>query len=155
LSHILFLVFMHELSSRLKVGHGIHLAELPIPVFLYADDIALLADSAQQMQAMLLVCEKWAREYRLIFSLKKCKIVEYGAVLTDRVRELDLQGGKVLEGKVYKYLGILFHQYLSGKAHAVDLKGQVRRRIGQLKHVVLNEGLQLPTNSRSQHLELS
>ena len=79
---------MHELSSRLKVaGYGIQLAGLPIPVFLYADDIALLADSAQQMQAMLFVCEKWAREYRMIFSLKKCEIVEYGAVLTDRVRE--------------------------------------------------------------------
>ena len=38
------------------------IAGLPIPVFLYADDIALLADSAQQMQAMLFVCEKWARE---------------------------------------------------------------------------------------------
>ena len=146
LSPILFLVFMHELSSRLKeAGHGINLAGLPIPVFLYADDIALLADSAQQMQAMLFVCEKWAREYRMIFSLKKCGIVEYGAVLTDRVREWDLQGGKVLEGKVYKYLGILFHQSLSGKAHAVDLNGRVRRRIGQLKHIVLNEGLQLPT----------
>ena len=31
------------------------------------------------------------------------------------------------------------------KAHAVDLNGRVRRRIGQLKHIVLNEGLQLPT----------
>ena len=81
----------------------------------------------------------------MIFSLKKCGIVEYGAVLTDRVREWDLQGGKVLEGKVYKYLGILFHQSLRGKAHAVYLNGRVRRRIGQLKHIVLNEGLQLPT----------
>jgi hypothetical protein len=35
LSPILFLVFMHELSSRLKeAGHGIHLARLLIPVFL-------------------------------------------------------------------------------------------------------------------------
>jgi hypothetical protein len=58
----------------------------PSPVFLYADDIALLADSAQQMQATLFVCEKWARKYRMIFSLKKCEIVEYGAVLTGRVR---------------------------------------------------------------------
>jgi hypothetical protein len=34
LSPILFLVFMHELSSRLKeAGHGIHLAGLPIPFF--------------------------------------------------------------------------------------------------------------------------
>jgi hypothetical protein len=76
----------------------------------------------------------------MIFSLKlkKCEIVEYGAVLTDRVKEWDLQGGKVLEGKVYKYLGILFHQSLSGKAHAVDLNGRVRRRIGQLKYVALN-----------------
>ncbi len=65
---------MRELSNRLKeAGHGIHLAGLHIPVFLYADDIALLADSAQQMQAMLFVCEKWAREYRMIFSLKKCE----------------------------------------------------------------------------------
>jgi hypothetical protein len=146
LSPILFLVFRHELSSRLKeAGHGIQLAGLPIPVFLYADDIALLADSAQQMQAMLFICEKWAREYRMIFSLKKCEIVEYGAALTDREREWDLQGGKVQEGKVYKYLGILFHKSLRGKAHAVDLNSRVKRRIGQLKHVVLNEGLQLPT----------
>ena len=52
-----------------------------------------------------------------------------GAVLTDRVKECDLQGGKV-EGKVYKYLGILFHQSLSGKACAVDLNGRVRRVLG-------------------------
>jgi hypothetical protein len=50
------------------MAHGIHPAGLPIPVFLYADDIALLADSAQQMQATLFVCEKWAREYRMMFS---------------------------------------------------------------------------------------
>jgi hypothetical protein len=103
---------------------------------------------------MLFVCEKWAREYRMIFSLKKCEIVEYGAVLTDRVRKWDLQGGKVLEGKVYKYLSFLIHQYLSGRAHAIDLNGRVRHRIGQLKHVVLNEGLQLPTARRVKRLLL-
>ncbi len=81
----------------------------------------------------------------MIFSLKKCEIVDYGAVLTDRVREWDLQGGNVLEDNVYKYLGFLFHQPLSGKVHAVNLNGRVRRRIGQLRHVVHNEGLQLPT----------
>jgi hypothetical protein len=126
LSPTLFLVFMHELSSRLtEAGHGIHLAGLPIPFFsMQMTLITLLADSAQQMQAMLFVCEKWARAYRMIFSLKKCEILEYGAVLTDRVKEWDLQGGKVLEGKFYKYLGIiLFHQSLSGMAHAVDLNG--------------------------------
>ncbi len=38
------------------------MASIPqdFPCF-YADDIALLADSAQQMQPMLFVCEKWAR----------------------------------------------------------------------------------------------
>ncbi len=61
--------------QQFKAGHGIHLAGLPIPDFLYIDDIALLADSAQQMQAMLFVCEKWAREYYMIFSLKKCENV--------------------------------------------------------------------------------
>jgi hypothetical protein len=66
LSPILFLFFMHELSSRLKeASQGTHFAGLSIPVFLYADDFALLADSAQQMQAMLFVCEKWTREYHV------------------------------------------------------------------------------------------
>jgi hypothetical protein len=46
------------------------------------------------------------------------------------------------------YLGILFHQSLSGKAHAIDLSGRVRRRIWQLKHVVLNEDLQFPTAAK-------
>jgi hypothetical protein len=49
----------------------------------------------------------------MIFSLKKCGIVEYGAVLTDRVREWGLQGGKVLEGKVYKYSVSVFVQLSS------------------------------------------
>ena len=139
LSPILFLVFMHELSTRLKAeGLGIHLAGLHLPVFLYADDIALLADSAQKMQAMLLVCERWAREYRMVFSLKKCGVVEYRATLPDNEREWELQGGKVLEGRGYKYLGIHFHQSLSGRAHALELRGRVKRRIGQLRHVVLN-----------------
>ncbi len=34
----------------------------------------------------------------------------------------------MLEGKVYKYLGILFQQSLNGKMQAADLNGRVRRR---------------------------
>ncbi len=66
---------------------------------LYQIDSAILACIAPnrgttvlQMQAILFVCERWAREYRMIFNLKKCEIVEYEAVLTDRVREWDLKG---------------------------------------------------------------
>jgi hypothetical protein len=67
---------MHELSSRLKeAGHGIHHEGLPIPIFLYADDIILLADSAQQLQVMLFVWRNYPRS-SMIFSLKKCEIVK-------------------------------------------------------------------------------
>jgi len=146
LSPILFLVFMSELSDRLRrAGHGISFAGHFLPIFLYADDIALLAGSSEEMQRMLLVCEKWDQEYRMVFSLKKCGVVEYGAVAIDSEREWDLQGGKILEGKVYKYLGILFHQSLSGKVHTLDLVKRVKRRIGQLKHTTLSVGLSLTT----------
>ncbi len=70
---------MHELSSRLmEAGHGNHLAGLPTPVFLYTDDIA--------------------RKYRMIFSLKKCEVVEYGTVLTGRVKEWDFTVWKGTRG---------------------------------------------------------
>ncbi len=109
---------MHEISSRLKEGgHGIHLAGFFISFF----SMQMILPCEQIARSKCGRCSSSARngpEYRVIFSLKKCEIVEYG--------EWDLQGGKVLEGKVYKYLGILFHQSLRGKAHTLDLNDRVR-----------------------------
>jgi hypothetical protein len=71
---------MSELSDRLERSRAcISFARYFLPIFLYADDIALLAGTSQEMQRMLLVCEKLAQECRMVFGLKKCGVVEYVA----------------------------------------------------------------------------
>jgi hypothetical protein len=39
----------------------------------YADDIILAAESVEELQAMLGVCELWAAEVGLSFNVPKCK----------------------------------------------------------------------------------
>jgi hypothetical protein len=88
----------------------------------------------------------------MVFGLKKCGVVEYGATVFNPDREWDLQGGKILEVKVqYNYLSNLFHQSVSRKTHcALDLVKRVKRRMGQLKHTTLSVGLSLTTASKVQ-----
>nr|MDZ8100253.1 reverse transcriptase family protein [Nostoc sp. DedSLP01] len=51
------------------VAHGIR-----IPSLLYADDIALFAHSAEQLQQMLDVCAQYAQRWRFSFNATKCAV---------------------------------------------------------------------------------
>lgn len=50
-------------------AHGIR-----IPALLYADDIALIAHSAAQLQQMLDVCAQYAAQWHFSFNAKKCAV---------------------------------------------------------------------------------
>ena len=51
------------------VAHGIR-----VPALLYADDIALFAHSAEQLQQMLDVCAQYAQRWRFSFNAAKCAV---------------------------------------------------------------------------------
>jgi hypothetical protein len=79
LSPILYSLFVDELPRRLETLGRPGMSEVSISSFLYADDIALIADSAAHMQDMLDVCQQHAAEYGYAFAPGKCAYIPGGA----------------------------------------------------------------------------
>ena len=78
LSPLLFIVVMQPLSEALAAhrGGGVTLpGGLLLKDLLYADDVALLAASPEELAAVLSVCEEWETAVGLQFSVKKYKLL--------------------------------------------------------------------------------
>jgi len=59
LSPYLFAVFMDDIIDKIKaVNLGCHVSLICTSIFLYADDIVLLAPTVSGLQQVLYVCEK-------------------------------------------------------------------------------------------------
>lgn len=78
LSPILFCVYMDELISRLKKsGVGCYIGDMYLGSLGYADDLCLLAPTRGATQIMLNICEKFGREYDVIFNSQKSHLILY------------------------------------------------------------------------------
>ena len=72
LSPILFCVYMDELISRLKQsGVGCFFGYIYLGSLGYADDPCLLAPTRSAIQIMLGICEKFGKEYDVMFNSQK------------------------------------------------------------------------------------
>jgi hypothetical protein len=118
LSPILYSVFIDGLPRRLKALGRPGLNTTPIACFLYADDIALVADSSDHMQELLEVCEAHANEYGYAFAPAKCVHIP-GTLTSGRVT---LQGDYVPQAQNFCYLGITVGpKGIKYQQHATDL----------------------------------
>lgn len=78
ISPVLFCVYFDSLLVRLrKTAVGCYLDKWFIGALAYADDIALLAPSANAMRKLLAVCESFANEYSVVFNVNKSKYVKF------------------------------------------------------------------------------
>lgn len=116
LSPLLFiLTMMQPLSVRMR-QHGGGGALLPGGLVFkegfYADDVMLMAETAEELQDMLRVCERWAAEVGLEFNVPKCKLmVLTGPRLKQRLPELVLNGQSLRWVQEFKYLGFPIYAY--------------------------------------------
>ena len=68
-SPILFCIYMNKLISRLRFhGSGCQLGGVFMGIFIYADDIILLAPSRNGLQNMVKICEQFANLFSMKFS---------------------------------------------------------------------------------------
>ncbi len=90
--------------------------DLTICVLAYADDIALIADTPQNLQKLISLMHTWCNKWRFIINPSKSNIVHFrnppkaqtGFKFTLGNTGVDL---KVVES--YKYLGVVLDQYLT------------------------------------------
>ena len=143
LSPLLYSLFISDIVSALRERRlGVTVNGKLICILLYADDITLLADSAEQLQQMLNVVAQFAQKWRFAFNHAKSKVMVFGAPNSAAVPVAlwHLGGGLLQQVDVFKYLGVRLSADGTCDTHVTDLLARGRQRLGWLKHVGLTQG---------------
>lgn len=164
LSPLLFVVFINDLVSALRDANlGVQVPgferddifSLPqkLPGLLWADDVVILADSPEQLQAAFVVVESWCKTWLMEVNASKCNVMAVGPVLESATNKLNrwvanhgnysLGGGSVLPTTSYKYLGTLFRNDLAWKDAAAARVKAVNRTVHAHSRVLRNSGISL------------
>ena len=108
---------MHDLNS---LGYGVRDGDRLISVPLFADDIAVLAKSEEDLQQMLTVIHKWCEKWQLCINPDKSKVVHFrfnGKQISSYVFKI---GSAKIEYTIqYKYLGFWMNEHLD-YSYSVD-----------------------------------
>ena len=86
LSPTLFSVFANDLVREVNdLDLGVSMGESRVSLLLYADDIALVANSEEDLQTMLNTLHEWCRRWRVLINTNKSKCVHFRKGRTPRL----------------------------------------------------------------------
>ena len=133
LSPTLFGLYINDLAKDLdETGKGIKLQEdLRVSSLLYADDLAILAESESDLQNQLDILEKWCKKWRMRVNVKKTKIVHFR--IKSQVKSsfsFTFNQEQVECVNRYKYLGIILDENLDFNCTASVLSNSANRALG-------------------------
>ncbi|KAH6585642.1 hypothetical protein BASA50_001250 [Batrachochytrium salamandrivorans] len=123
----------------------------PIRGLMYADDVAVFADSEQSLLAASTAIEQWANRWEMQFGVAKCGIISFTGHLAPRLdNPLDIRlhhGQLVSRVESYKCLGVLIDSKLDHSAWLKQKRSALEHTISALHPVLANH--QLTVNYRS------
>ncbi|KAH6581607.1 hypothetical protein BASA61_008982 [Batrachochytrium salamandrivorans] len=117
---------------------------------MYADDVAVFADSEQSLLAASTAVEQWANRWEMQFGVAKCGIISFTGHLAPRFDtplDIRLHGQLVSRVESYKYLGVLIDSKLDHSAWLKQKRSAIEHTISALHPVLANH--QLTVNYRS------
>lgn len=80
-----------------------------IPLLMYADDAALIATSAEQLQTLLNHVAHWCTMHGMNINLTKTEIVVFNSHSQPNIGTWNLGGQQITVSKAFKYLGVMFN----------------------------------------------
>jgi exonuclease III len=148
LSPVLFNVFVNDLTTRLKnKGVGLSLTEKVLHSLMYADDIVLLAASAQDLQTMINVVEEFCREWRMDMNMVKSEGMLIGENESEFAFALHYQGKPLPQVTSFKYLGIWINSKLTWDTHINHILSCTGGKSADLHRLLANN--QIPTGAKA------
>ncbi|KAH9246318.1 hypothetical protein BASA81_016116 [Batrachochytrium salamandrivorans] len=149
-SQVLLLLKLKDLLGRFDDVPGLPRDTNPIRGLMYADDVAVFADSEQSLLAASTAIEQWANQWEMQFGVAKCGIISFTGHLAPRLDnplDIRLHGQLVSRVESYKYLGVLIHSKLDHSAWLKQKRSALEHTISALHPVLANH--QLTVNYRS------
>ena len=134
LSPLLFNLFIDDLALRIKsLGKGVSIDNDVLSILLYADDIALVAENAADLQLMLDCLNEWCGRNSMSINPSKSNVVHFRPNSLQRVA-FDFQCGQhaVSTAEKYTYLGITLNEFLDFNVTAKAVAQSASRALGLL-----------------------
>ncbi|KAJ1332185.1 hypothetical protein BSLG_009001 [Batrachochytrium salamandrivorans] len=152
LSGLLFNLFINDILDGVApiTVPGLPRDTNPIRGLMYADDVAVFADSEQSLLAASTAIEQWADQWEMQFGVAKCGIISFTGHLAPRLDnplDIRLHGQLVSRVESYKYLGVLIDSKLDHSAWLKQKRSALEHTISALHPVLANH--QLTVNYRS------
>ena len=91
LSPLLYNLFVNELVTLEQSGLGVKIGSVYCGAPMYADDLALIASSAEELQAMLDIISKYTTKWRYRINPLKSKVLLFGSNRLPTMHHLDNQ----------------------------------------------------------------
>ena len=132
---------MKDLIDMLeKENIGISLSSKIIHALLYADDVALLAESESDLQKMLNISYKFACKWNLKFNTSKSKVLVVGKRL-DKNKKWYIGPNCIEETEVYKYLGVYVSRNMKPIYHInTYLKDNISTKLNGMVRILGKHG---------------
>ena len=134
LSPLLFGLFINDLPSYLKGQFtGVRCGECDIGCLLYADDIALLSDSEENLQVALNLVYNWCCLWGVQISPKKSQIMHFRR-RRRRISNYQFTCGNspLSYAKECKYLGFWFNEHLDANMFISRVSVAAKKALGVL-----------------------
>ena len=134
LSPLLFNLFVNDLIETLKKsGYGVNVGCEKVACLAYADDIALLAETEQDLQNLLDITFEWCEAWHMKINTLKTKIMHFrqtSARATNFIFKIDNCPVDIVP--TYKYLELMLSYNLDFKVTAELVAKSAHRALGLL-----------------------
>ena len=133
LSPTLFGLYVNDLATSFRSsGNGIQLSDsLHVASLLYADDLAIIAESEDKLQHQLNILMDWCRKWQMRVNIKKTKVVHFRVASQNRTNfHFKFNEEEINCVEKYKYLGVILQENLDFNVTASVLAGSGSRALG-------------------------
>ena len=130
----LFSIYINGLVEELNLLHmGVKIGEKYITCLLFADDIVIISEAADQLQLLLYTLENWCNLWKLNVNLSKSKIIHFCKPRLKQTEAKFLYKGLEIEKvKNYKYLGIYLNENMDFSFNESCLLDSASRALGAI-----------------------
>ena len=134
ISPTLFSIYINNLAQEINnLNCGLNVGDIMVSTLLYADDIILIAPTAENLQLMFDTLNNWCKKWRLTVNPEKSKVIHFRTSAVPQSTFTFKCGAKEIEYvSSYKYLGLWFNEHLDMTKTVKELSKSASRALSAL-----------------------